>query len=92
MIATGIETVKSDADNGLFVIGREPSAGLIRVVLKDDSERALLEMYSVEGRVVKQLALTEMVTSVPVGDIQAGVYLVKVVQGGRSHTVKLVIN
>lgn len=92
MIPTGIETVKSDADNGLFVIGREPSAGLIRVVLKDDSERALLEMYSVEGRVVKQLALTEMVTSVPVGDIQAGVYLVKVVQGGRSHTVKLVIN
>ena len=62
------------------------------MVLKDDSERALLEMYSVEGRVVKQLALTEMVTSVPVGDIQAGVYLVKVVQGGRSHTVKLVIN
>ena len=64
----------------------------MRVVLKDGSESALLEMYSVEGRVVRQLVLTEMETSVPVGDIQPGVYLVKVVQGGRSHTVKLVIN
>jgi hypothetical protein len=48
-----------------------------------------MSIYNMLGQVVMEATLTEMSNKVNIADLSQGMYVVKVIQNGKTHTVKL---
>ena len=103
VIASNVDTVVTEINMGpsavrnvlatrkaeLFTAAQDGNT--LNVTLADSDTPATLVVYAVDGRSVMQQPLTTKVSTFAIDDIQRGVYLLRVTQGGEKHTVKIAI-
>ncbi len=92
MTASAIEHVSAAQKSKMFTVYTENTSKELHVVLADNSEPVSLEVYSIEGRKVKQYTLVEKINVLSCNGLQAGIYLAKGRQGNKDYTVKFVIH
>lgn len=69
-----------------------PASEMVNVSIKNASENAVLEMYDVMGRLVKQVDFQHQnKVHFSVVDIQAGIYYLKISNGKSQTTKKLIV-
>ena len=89
MKPSGVRNIAATKRAELFTAVQD--GGNITVTLADAAEPATLAVYAVDGRTVLSQPLAAKRTTVEADGLTRGVYLLRVVQGGEEHTVKIVM-
>ena len=89
MKPSGVNNVLASKKTELFTAVQNGET--LDVTLADGDVPATLAVYAVDGRAVMQQPLNDKVTSVAINNMQNGVYLLRVTQGGEKHAVKIAI-
>ena len=89
MKPSGVRNIAATKRAELFSAVQD--GGNITVTLADAAESATLTVYAVDGRTVLSQPLAAKRTTVEADGLTRGVYLLRVVQGGEEHTVKIVM-
>lgn len=89
MKPSGVRNIAATKRAELFTTVQD--GGNITVTLADAAEPATLAVYAVDGRTVLSQPLAAKRTTVEADGLTRGVYLLRVVQGGEEHTVKIVM-
>lgn len=87
-----IEQTPVSKEGKLFSFYPNPANDMIVVSLSDDSEEAVGEICTLDGKLVMQTHLYSMNNTISLTGLNAGFYLLKVRQGNRSYATKLCIN
>jgi hypothetical protein len=82
--STGIESV-TDVVSGIYP---NPVTSELTVRLKEEGQ-ADVAIYNILGQKVQQTTIYDVENTVPVADLSAGLYVLKVTQNGRTHTIKI---
>ena len=86
---SSVQSIAATRKAELFTAAQ--SGSTLNVTLADGDVPATLDVYAIDGRAVMQQPLNDKVTAVAIDDMQRGVYLLRVTQGGEKHTVKIAI-
>ena len=89
MRPSGVHSVLASKKTELFTAVQNGET--LTVTLADGDMPATLAVYAVDGRAVTRQPLDGKVATVATGGMQRGVYLLRVTQGGETHTVKIAI-
>lgn len=93
MAPSGIEqTTEYINKKELFTIQQDKDCNSFGIILNDASANANLEIYSIDGKKVRQTMLQSEKTTVHVPELSKGIYLIRVSQGNKTHTTKLILN
>jgi endonuclease I len=80
-----------DFDSAIFSIYPNPSNGHFTIQLKDANEASNIEIISILGqRVFSQK--NSLNSSINVNNIQKGIYIVRITQGSKTSSKKIIIN
>ncbi len=82
---------KAEGDK-LFSFYPNPANDKMVVNLADDSEKAVCEIRTLDGKLVMQTELHSINTTLSLTGLNTGFYLIKVHQGERDYSTKLCIN
>lgn len=92
IVTTGINEMNFDAN---FTMYPNPAKDIISVNLSNSNNaKGKVEIYNELGKVVRLVELgndTSIKTTIPVTDLKAGVYFVKINLGDRTTTKKLIV-
>jgi beta-glucanase (GH16 family) len=80
--------------NNETLIYPNPTKGVFTVQLSniDVQKEAALEMFSLDGKLIYQTRLTGLKTEIDAGQINPGIYLIKVISGADSQVSRLIFN
>ena len=95
IIVTGASKVAglNDVTANLFSVWPNPASSQVNISLgAEASSPADYVFYDIQGRVVLSGALTGALNTINIERLNAGIYVVKVVQNGNEQTKKVVIN
>lgn len=67
-----------------------PASDVLNIQNNTDDVNASIEVYSINGSKVKSLKATEALTTISVSDLQAGVYLIKVIMNNQVGNYKFI--
>ena len=87
-ISTGIAVVNTDG----FSVYPNPTHGLVNVKLPVLAQGARISVLDATGRIVLDRSITSTSTTVELRDQQAGLYFVRLLNGGVPTIVRLVLN
>jgi PKD repeat protein len=84
------------ATGGALVLVPNPAEDMAQAIFNSTGERIQMDLLDVTGRLVRaiyqgQAAAGQQRMDVAVGDLQGGVYFVRMMQGGRSEVARLVV-
>lgn len=89
MKPSGVRNIAATKRAELFTAVQD--GGNITVTLADGDTPATLAVYAVDGRAVMRQPLAAKRTTIEADGLTRGIYLLRVVQGGEEHTVKIVM-
>ena len=79
-----------DMESKKITVAPNPATNVFKVILADDSA-AQIELYNLVGQKVYSESTNSSTVSVNVGNFNAGIYMLKVSQGGKVQTSKVVV-
>jgi serine protease AprX len=94
LIVTGVDVAAGVGENELsfFSMWPNPANDVLNVTLDSGLEdNAALEMYDVQGRLVLSNKLLTQNSSVAINALNSGIYIVKITNGVKTATKKLII-
>jgi serine protease AprX len=94
LIVTGVDVAAGVGENELsfFSMWPNPANDVLNVTLDSGLEdNAALEMYDVQGRLVLRNKLLTQNSSVTINALNSGIYIVKITNGVKTATKKLII-
>ncbi|MFC2107500.1 T9SS type A sorting domain-containing protein, partial [Bacteroidota bacterium] len=78
-------------NNELFVYPN-PSNGDFVLTLEDSpSNAARMEVYNINGQLVKNVNITQEVSNQSISGFQEGLYFIRLIDGGEVHTSKVML-
>lgn len=94
LIVTGsgvtLNTNSFDVDSN-FVVYPNPSNGVFNVEFSYTSDSKLLQVFDVQGRMIKEMIPSDTISTVDLSTYSSGLYFVKCIDGERSFTKKVVV-
>ena len=83
----------TENDPGIFVFPNPAkNAFTVQLISKNELSEQTLEMFSLDGKLIYQTKLISFKTKISPGQLQPGIYLIKVTSGSNCNITRLVIN
>ncbi len=95
LIVTGPSLVLNNEDINRtkpFVVYPNPSKGFINVGYEATTDRVLIQLFDISGRIVKTLDSAALNNSIDISDLANGVYVLKCNDGNKSVSQKIVLS
>lgn len=82
--------IKDIAYSDVIKVYPNPVNEYFRIEFKDLTNDAELSIYSLDGRLIKQLKLTNDITSIDFSRTKKGCYILKISKDGRTYQGKII--
>lgn len=89
-VALGVNPVT--LDNNAIKVFPNPVTNVLNILNNTEDTNASIDIYSISGARVKSLKATESLTTIPVSDLQSGLYFVKVTMNNQVGNYKFIKN
>lgn len=87
-VALGVAT--NQFQKSAIAIYPNPASNVLNIDNRSGMEISAITVYTVNGVLVKQVKQTETLTTIPVADLQSGMYFVKVEAGNQTNNYKFI--
>lgn len=87
-VTLGVSQVRID-DNAILMYPN-PATSMLNILNKTTENVMLIEIYNSNGSRAKSINSTQSLTTIPVSDLQSGVYFVKVIMNNQVGNYKLI--
>lgn len=68
-----------------------PNPVIEKITVKSDSDNGTILVRSIDGRIVKEIAIKGTLTEIPVCDLRAGEYLIQIIESNNVTTKKVIV-